>query len=266
MVSSSVRRTASATCVKSTWWNGTRGVDGARQGSTRAASEVQHKVQPSISEQMTTLEERVCGLEDRVVVMCRLMMGMARDIEALRGEELGYEGQGTMAVTDVMLPTQEATAEADGVSADGGQHGRVAAKQSQSKSSNPQRIPLFPFTVVQSSASDVVATKLDARQLLEAEIRKATQETAQGQAEGRFVIRNGHRHPINKCNGFVSDWPMGQSGCFLCRDDYRFEHCSRWNEQGGKARFHANFGVHRPEHTKQVKLMAELTDCGKRIH
>eukprot|EP00978_Attheya_sp_CCMP212_P009505 scaffold22459_cov54-Attheya_sp.AAC.8 len=46
--------------------------------------------------------------------------------------------------------------------------------------------------------SDGVATKLDARQALEAIIRKATQATAQGQAEGRFLIRNGQRHPINQ--------------------------------------------------------------------
>eukprot|EP00978_Attheya_sp_CCMP212_P002113 scaffold4357_cov59-Attheya_sp.AAC.3 len=39
-VSSSVRRTASATCGKSTWWHGTRGVDVARQGSAWAAGEV----------------------------------------------------------------------------------------------------------------------------------------------------------------------------------------------------------------------------------
>eukprot|EP00978_Attheya_sp_CCMP212_P002112 scaffold4357_cov59-Attheya_sp.AAC.2 len=216
---------------------------------------------------MMTLEERVYGLEDRVVVMRRLMMGMAREIEALVRGELGYEGQDMMVVTDVMLPTQEATAEADGVSAGGGQHARAAAKQSQSESSNPQQIPLFRFTMVQSSTSDGVATKLDVRQALEAEICKATQETAQGQTEGRFIIRNGQRHPINKRNGFVSDWPMGHSsGCFLCGDDHTFEHCSRRNEQGGKARFHANFGAHRPEHTKRVKLMAELTDCRKRIH
>eukprot|EP00978_Attheya_sp_CCMP212_P024737 scaffold78230_cov61-Attheya_sp.AAC.8 len=174
--------------------------------------QMQHKVQPQISEQMTTLEERIYGLEDRVVVMRRLMMGMAREVETLHGD-LSYEGQGTMAVTtDVILPTQETTAESDRVNADGGQHARAATKRSQNESSNPQRIPLFRFTVVQSPASNVVAIKLDARQLLEAEIHKATQETAQGQAEGRFVIRDGRRHPINKRNGFVSDSPMGHSG------------------------------------------------------
>eukprot|EP00978_Attheya_sp_CCMP212_P025738 scaffold83340_cov55-Attheya_sp.AAC.2 len=195
---------------------------------------------------MTTLEERVCGLEDRVGVMRRLIMGMAREIEALRGE-LGYEGQGLMAVTDVMLPTQEATAEANGMGMGIGQQVRAAAKRSQSESSNSERIPLFRFTVA-----------------LEAEIRQATQATAQGQAEGRFMIRDGQRHPINLRNGFVLDWPVGHSGCFLCGDDHRFEHCSRRNEQGGKACFHANFGAHRPEHIKRVKLMAKPTDCGKR--
>eukprot|EP00978_Attheya_sp_CCMP212_P049697 scaffold698237_cov79-Attheya_sp.AAC.1 len=103
-------------------------------------------------------------------------MGMAREIEALRGE-LGYEGQGLMAATDVMLPTQEATAEANGMGTGGGQHARAAAKRSQSESSNLQRIPLFRFTVVQNSMLDGVATKLDARQALEAEIRQATQAT-----------------------------------------------------------------------------------------
>eukprot|EP00978_Attheya_sp_CCMP212_P010195 scaffold24472_cov76-Attheya_sp.AAC.5 len=76
---------------------------------------------------MTMLEERVCGLEDHVGVMRRLMMGMALEIEALRGE-LGYEGQGLMAATDVMLPTQEATAEANGMGMGIGQMVRAAAK------------------------------------------------------------------------------------------------------------------------------------------
>eukprot|EP00978_Attheya_sp_CCMP212_P021503 scaffold62849_cov42-Attheya_sp.AAC.4 len=212
---------------------------------------------------MTTLEERVCGLEDRGGVMRRLMMGMAREIEALRGD-IGYEGQGLMAATDVMLPTQEATAEANGLGMGIGQQVRAAAKRSRSESSNSQRIPLFRFRVVQNSIADGVATQLDARQALEAEIFQAMQATAQGQAEGRFMIRDGQRHPINPRNGFVSDWPVGLSGCFLCGDDHRFEHCSWRDEQGGKARFHANFGAHRPEHIKRVKLMAKPTDCGKR--
>eukprot|EP00978_Attheya_sp_CCMP212_P002623 scaffold5333_cov49-Attheya_sp.AAC.4 len=133
---------------------------------------------------MVTLEERVCGLEDRVVVMRRLIMGMAQEIETLRGE-LGHEGQSTMAVTEAMLPTQETTAESDRLAADVGQHVSAGAKRSHNKSSNPQHIPLFRFTVVHIPASNVVATKLDARQLvLEAEIQKATQESTQGQAEG----------------------------------------------------------------------------------
>eukprot|EP00978_Attheya_sp_CCMP212_P047993 scaffold458133_cov71-Attheya_sp.AAC.3 len=76
------------------------------------------------------------------------------------------------------------------------------------------------------------------------------------------MIRDGQRHPINPRNRFlVSDWPVGHSGgCFLCGDDHRFEHCSRRDEQGGKARFHASFGAHRPEHIKRVKLMAKPTD------
>eukprot|EP00978_Attheya_sp_CCMP212_P043339 scaffold280983_cov71-Attheya_sp.AAC.1 len=153
-------------------------------------------------------------------------------------------------------PTQGATAEANGMATCGGQHARVAAKRSHSESSNS--------TVVQNSMVDGVATKLDARQALEAEIRQAMQATAQGQAEGRFMIRDGQRHLINPRNRFVSDWPVGHSGCFLCGDDHRFEHCSRRDEQGGKARFHANFGAHRPEHIKRVKLLAKPTDCGKR--
>eukprot|EP00978_Attheya_sp_CCMP212_P002309 scaffold4771_cov33-Attheya_sp.AAC.1 len=95
---------------------------------------------------MTMLEERVCGLEDRVGVMRRLIMGMAREIEALRGE-LGYEGQGLMAATDVMLPMQEATAEANRTGMGIGQQMRAAVKRSRSESSNSQRIPLFRFTV-----------------------------------------------------------------------------------------------------------------------
>eukprot|EP00978_Attheya_sp_CCMP212_P033294 scaffold133765_cov60-Attheya_sp.AAC.8 len=212
---------------------------------------------------MTTLEERVCGLEDRVGVMRRLIMGMAREIKVLWGE-LGYEGQGLMAATDVMLPTQEATAEANRTGMGIGQQMRVAAKRSRSESSNSQWIPLFRFTVVQDSIADGVATQLDARQALEAEIRQAAQGTAQGQAEGRFIIRDGRRHPINPRNGFVSDWPVGHSGCFLCGDDHSFEHCSRRNKKGGKARFHANFGAHRPEHIKRGKLMTKPTDCGER--
>eukprot|EP00978_Attheya_sp_CCMP212_P037367 scaffold175527_cov64-Attheya_sp.AAC.4 len=172
---------------------------------------------------MATLEKHVGGLEDRVVVMQRLIMGMAQEIETLRGE-LGHEGQSTMAVTELVLPTQGTTAGLDRLAADGERHGR-ADKEA-------------------STASSRVTTKLDASQLLEAEIQKAMQETAQGQAEGRFVLRDGRRHPINKRDGLVSDWP---------------------NEQGGKARFYANFGAHRPEH-KQVKRMTEPTDCGKQIH
>eukprot|EP00978_Attheya_sp_CCMP212_P044823 scaffold323975_cov58-Attheya_sp.AAC.1 len=45
---------------------------------------------------------------------------------------------------------------------------------------------------------------------MEAEILKA----AQGKAEGRYVMKHGLKHPINKRNGFVSDWPVGHSGCF----------------------------------------------------
>eukprot|EP00978_Attheya_sp_CCMP212_P005579 scaffold12512_cov48-Attheya_sp.AAC.6 len=116
---------------------------------------------------MTMLEERVCGLEDRVGVMRRLMMGMAWEIEALLRGELSYEGHAAMAATDVMLPTQEATAESNGMVTGSGQHARAAAKRSQSESSNSQQIPLFRFAVVQNSMVDGVATKLDARQALE---------------------------------------------------------------------------------------------------
>eukprot|EP00978_Attheya_sp_CCMP212_P033528 scaffold135609_cov33-Attheya_sp.AAC.5 len=116
-------------------------------------------------------------------------MGMAREVEALRGE-LGYEGQGLMAATDVMRPTQMATAETDGMVTGIGQRAMAGAKRSQSESSNSQRIPLFRFTVMQNSMVDEVAAKLDVRQALEAEIRWATQATAQGQAESRFMMRD----------------------------------------------------------------------------
>eukprot|EP00978_Attheya_sp_CCMP212_P001274 scaffold2630_cov72-Attheya_sp.AAC.4 len=189
---------------------------------------------------------------------------MAQDIDTLSGE-LGHEDQNTMAVTELTLPTQEMGSELDQLGSDDEQQSSASSKRSQNESSNQQRIPLFRFTVMHSQAPNVVVTRLNAKQLLEAEIQKATQESTQGQAEGRFVIRNGRRYPINKGNGFVSDWPMGHSGCFLCGDDHRFEYCNWRNEQGGEARFHAHFGAHRPEH-KRVKRMEEPTDCVKRIY
>eukprot|EP00978_Attheya_sp_CCMP212_P043834 scaffold293043_cov71-Attheya_sp.AAC.5 len=206
---------------------------------------------------MATLEEHICGLKDRLGVMQRLILGMAQEIDTL-SEELGHEGQNTMAVTELTLPIQETGLESDRLASDDEQQSGASSKRLQNESSNQQRIPLFRFTVMHSQAPTVVATRLDAKQLLEAEIQKATQESAQGQAEGRFVIRNGCRYPINKRNGFVSDWSMGHSGCFLCENDHRFEYCNQRNDQG-------NFGVHRPEY-KRVKRMEEPTDCVKQIY
>eukprot|EP00978_Attheya_sp_CCMP212_P003913 scaffold8358_cov70-Attheya_sp.AAC.1 len=204
---------------------------------------------------MATLEERRCGLKDRVGMIQRLIWRMAEEIDTL-SEELGHEGQNTMDVTELTLPTQETGSESDRLASDDEQQSAYTLVSIHGDAQS---------STMHSQAPTVVATRLDAKQLLEVEIQKATQESAQGQAEGRFVIRNGRRFLINKWNGFVSDWPMGHSGCFLCGDDQRFEYCNRRNEQGGKARFYANFGAHCPEY-KQDKRMEEPTDCVKQIY
>eukprot|EP00978_Attheya_sp_CCMP212_P020778 scaffold59972_cov68-Attheya_sp.AAC.2 len=215
---------------------------------------------------MAMLEERVCGLEDRVGVMRRLMMRMAWEIEALRGE-LSDDGQAAMAATDVMLPTQEATAEANGMVTGSGQHARAAAKRSQSESSTSQRIPLFRFTVVQNSMVDGVATKLDTRQALEAENRQATQATAQGQAEGRFMIRDGQRHPINLRNGLPSAGRTGREGSIPCELWSTSTGTYKAGETHGEANGlrKSDCGAHQPEHITRVKLMAKPMDCGKLV-
>eukprot|EP00978_Attheya_sp_CCMP212_P006583 scaffold15278_cov37-Attheya_sp.AAC.5 len=169
-----------------------------------------------------------------------------------------------MAVTELTLSTLETGSDSDRLGSGDEQQSSASSKRARSESSYQQRIPMFRLTVTHSQPLNVVATRLDTKQLMEAEIQRATQDAARGQAEGRFVINNGRRYPINKRNGFVSDWPMGHSGRFLRGEDHRFKYCSRRNEQGGKARFHSNFGAHRPEH-KRVRRMEERADCVKRV-
>eukprot|EP00978_Attheya_sp_CCMP212_P023734 scaffold73240_cov61-Attheya_sp.AAC.2 len=172
-----------------------------------------------------------------------------------------------MVVTDMMLPTQEATAEANGMGMGIGQQVRAAVKRSRSESSNSQRadtsVSVHGGTRLNNSGWSVDTAGCEAG----TRGRNSSGDAGDCARASRRSIydKRGERHPINPRNGFVSDWPVGHSGCFLCGDDHRFEHCSRQNEQGGKACFHANFGAHRPEHIKRVKLMAKPTDCGKRM-
>eukprot|EP00978_Attheya_sp_CCMP212_P035167 scaffold151428_cov78-Attheya_sp.AAC.1 len=116
---------------------------------------------------MATLEERVCELKYSVVVMQRLMLGMAQEIDTL-SEELGYAdgdlvgytteqracrskrileqeravrnrafagGYSTMAVTELMLPTQETESDLDRLSSDEEQQSIASSKRARSGSS-----------------------------------------------------------------------------------------------------------------------------------
>eukprot|EP00978_Attheya_sp_CCMP212_P006589 scaffold15279_cov37-Attheya_sp.AAC.4 len=133
-------------------------------------------------------------------------------------------GHNTMTVTELPLSTLETGSDSDRLGSGDEQQSSASSKRAQSKSSYQQRIlPMFRLTVTHSQPLNMVATRLDTKQLTEAEIQRATQEAARGQA------------------------PESQR-----------------NEQGGKARFHSNFGAHRPEH-KWVRRMEEPADCVKRV-